>query len=452
MNKSNLLVNLGKLKGVDDDGYTCETAVLTGNVTVENMSESRLEKLEATFPQLNITVNNVIPDYTVKFVLDDEGAQVWNEQTVEQGSPAERPTDPTKESSISTDYTFAGWQGNFSDIQEDTVIKAQWKESVRKYTVRYYNLSFVIQEDIVEYGGSSTYKGEDLQQAGYIWTGWNETADSVDHDMDIQAVYEVPALPTEIKNMTEYDYIVSDDESDNSAYTYAELYAICAAGLEETYFAVGDKIKVVFQNGVLTDKYAELAIDGFRHYRLENGGEVNATHEDGDYSAFASIVFTMVGVLNSTRAMNSTNTNIGGWDVTAMRKWLNSTIIKTLKPVWRSIIKPVQISTTVGNSSTDIVTSVDNLFLLSQTDVGFSTVVPYKLEVDTGAKTQVLPKYTSSSSRVKKKYNGTGDAAWWWLRSPYSDNSTQFCGVSTGGGAGYNNATYGGSVAFSFCV
>ena len=455
MQNSAVLLTLSRLKGIDDDGYTSETTVLTGKVTVNDMSDSRLSALQGVFPQLEITVLNSIPEYTVKFILDDEGMIVYDEQIVERGSAAQRPeTDPTKEPSVSTVYSFVGWGGSFNNILQDTVIKAQWNESVRTYQVRWYNQSALLQENIVNYGEPCYHQGNDPTRIGYLWTGWDKSTEFIDSDLEVHASYEMPSLPAEIKDMTEYDYIVSDDPNDKAAYTHAELYAIAAAGLGKTYFAVGDKAKIVFdKTKTITDEYVIIRIDGFNHYRLENGGEKDTPHDDSDFSCFANIVFGMIGLLNVNYAMHTSNTNVGGWNMTKRRELLNSTTFMCLPPIWRSIIKPVQVSSTVGNSSESIVTSIDKLFLYSQTDVGLSKVVPYKAEVDEAAETQVLPYFTNAASRIKKRYNGTGDAVIYWLRSPYQGSASAFRAVDTPGSQTFGQATHAGySISFSFCV
>ena len=151
--------------------------------------------------------------------------------------------------------------------------------------------------------------------------------------------------------------------------------------------------------------------------------------------------------------MNTSNINVGGWPETAMRKWMNETMIYNLPTVWRNVIKSVQVLSSAGNTSASIVTSIDKLFLFSQAEVGFNkSDVPYCNEVAEGAESVQFPIFTDSASRIKKPYNGTGTAASWWLRSPFSSSSAAFAYVSNGGNSYSGNASYSYGVAFGFCI
>ena len=278
-----------------------------------------------------------------------------------------------------------------------------------------------------------------MSDAG-IWIGWDTEANDVVSDMDIYAQYLVPTLPD--MAATNYDYLYSDDPNDNSGYTLAEFYGIITSGRAKTYFNVGDKIKIVVNTNVFVDTEIIMPLYGFNHYRLSGGTE------------FASCVFGMLGVMNASRQMNTTNTNVGGWDECAMRKWLNESVFNALPVKWQSMIKAVDVLTSIGNTSATIKASSDKLFLFSQAEVGFNTTsVPYSKEVDAEAEEVTFSIFTDNASRIKKRYNGEGEASYWWLRSPNSSGSTNFCIVSYGGisgsGTGANNAN---GVAFGFCI
>ena len=328
-----------------------------------------------------------------------EDGTLWDEQRVEHGSAAEKPaTNPTKPSTIDKVFTFAGWSGSFSNILADTTVTAVFSETPRTYTVRFFSGNKVVQTSIVECYGSCGYTGEDLVRAGYLWTGWDTQTKNITRDMDVNAVFEVPALPTSVADMSRFTYLFSDDPADSSAYTIGEIYAICAAGLGSTYMSVGDKIKITpVEGSTVKDDYIIMQVYGFNHFKVEDGSE------------FANVVFGMLGVLNAMRQMNAQNTNVGGWPATAMRKWLNETMIRNLPTVWRNVIKPVQVLSSVGDTKAEIVTSIDKLFLFSYAEVGFETnSVPYTNEVNAGAERKTFALFTDNNSRIKKTYNGTG--------------------------------------------
>ena len=442
MATSAILVRIAGLAGIDDDGYNTENAVLTGVAYIDQISETRLNRMASTFPDLTITYGETIDEHTVSFVLPD--GTLWEAQTVEHGGAATAPaTNPTKASTVDTVYTFRGWSGAFNNVLQDMTITALFTETTRTYTVTFKNGSQILQTSTVNCYGSADYTGADLEKPGYLWTGWDGLARNVTSDMVINAVFETPALPSQVADMTNFDFLYSDDPNDTSAYTIGELYAICAAGLASTYMAVGDKIKITMpESATIYDDYIEFQLYGFNHFKNEAG------------DSFVNTVFGMVGVLNSTRQMNSSNTNVGGWPDTAMRSWLNTTMINNLPTVWRNVIKPVRVLSSAGQTSANIVTSIDKLFLFSQAEVGFQTTeVPYSNEVDAGADNKTFTLFTSNNSRIKKTYNGTGTASSWWLRSPLSSNTAYFMGVGSSGGSHNDySATYSFGVCFGFCI
>ena len=225
-------------------------------------------------------------------------------------------------------------------------------------------------------------------------------------------------------------------------YTLAEFYGIISTGNAKNYFNVGDKVKIVPTTTAFKDKEIILQVYGFNHFKLADGS-----------GEFAPVVFGMVGLMNATYQMNSSNTNVGGWDATKMRTYLNETVFPALPRQWQAMIKTVQVLASEGDTSATIVTSEDNLFLFSQAEVGFSTKeVPYSNEVDPDAEQVTFSLFTDNASRIKKTYNGTGSAAYWWLRSPLASSSTNFGLVHNNGGSHDSSANLSGGVAFGFCI
>jgi len=93
--------------------------------------------------------------------------------------------------------------------------------------------------------------------------------------------------------------------------------------------------------------------------------------------------------------MNPTATNVGGWDESEMRTFLNTFVWNGL-PYWlQSIIKTVKINASAGNQSSEIVTSEDRLYLPANRELGGWTSQPYS---DEGT---AISFFTSDKSRVK---------------------------------------------------
>lgn len=96
--------------------------------------------------------------------------------------------------------------------------------------------------------------------------------------------------------------------------------------------------------------------------------------------------------------MNSTDTNVGGWDACSMRQFVNNRFFTALPTVWQSMIKPVAMKASAGNKSTQIITSEDKIYLVSYVEVGSdSTDTIYFGEAEYGA----IDFFTSNTKRVK---------------------------------------------------
>ena len=456
MPNADLLLRLATLKGIDANGNPIDTIgsfYLTGNAHVTNITNDEISAVNSAFPSLNLSYDNIVGTYTVTFKNYDD--TILNTQTVRSGANATNPitagliATPTKPSTVDTVYSFTGWDKDLSNVIGNRVLVAQFASSVRKYTVKFYNGDTLLQTNVVNAYSYANYEGEDLVSSDpdKIWLGFDKSTANVTSDVNAYALFVSPTLPDAFAQ--NFDYLYSDDQSDNSGYSLQEFYGIIASGRAKDYFALGDKIKIVPGTNVFADSEIIMSIIGFNHFKLENGNN------------FASVVFHMDGIMNATHRMNATNNNAedankvgtGGWGSCEMRDWLNNTIFPELPIHWKSLIKTVQVLSSKGGTSQNIGVSNDKLFLLSYAEMGFSTTeVPYKNEVDANAEQLTFSVFTTNNDRIRKYYNGTGSASFWWLRSPLATGSTNFCNIFTYGSGNTNSASYANGVAFGFCI
>lgn len=128
--------------------------------------------------------------YKVRYYVDDTMAMV---ETVSDGKNAQGFT-PTKASTVQYNYTFMGWSttkgsttaetGVLNDITADKSLYAVFSQSLRTFTVYFYNGSTLLQTaENVQYGGTATYTGETPTKDGFTFSGWqpsnvNITADT----------------------------------------------------------------------------------------------------------------------------------------------------------------------------------------------------------------------------------------------------------------------------------
>ena len=139
--------------------------------------------------------------------------------------------------------------------------------------------------------------------------------------------------------------------------------------------------------------------------------------------------------------MNSTLTNVGGWEASEMRTYVNDTIYESLPTELRENIINTTVVSGHGSSDTSNFTTTDKLYLLSTKEI-FGTSASY----DTvNEETRQLDYYnsigvtTSNKSGAIKQYNGS--SSYWWLRSAYSSNTSSFYYMYRSGGWGSNFAS-----------
>lgn len=219
-----------------------------------------------------------------------------------------------------------------------------------------------------------------------------------------------------------YPFTIGDNLNDTD---WADIDICGRLGMAQQFFKVGDS-KTVNIGGT---NY-EVQIIGFNHDDKVSGGK-------------AAYSFQLVDCLNQTQQMNTSNTNTGGWNGSAMRGRM-STYKSQLPAALRNVIKTVKKkSGTGGGSSSGTQQTNDDLFLLSEIEI-FGTTT-YSVA---GEGTQ-YEWYKAGNSRIKKVNGSAND---WWERSPYSGDTYSFCCVSSSGGA--NSYTAGNSigVSFGFCV
>lgn len=189
----------------------------------------------------------------------------------------------------------------------------------------------------------------------------------------------------------------------------------------------------------------EMEIIGFNHDILSN----NIAYGKPNKSGKAGITCCCKGLIGNM-IMNSSNTNVGGWQKSNVRQELIN-IEEMLYPNdatgfiydWRPFIKSVNKKTSIGNSLKDLETTEDKLFLLSEVEVFGSTI--YSVP---GEGTQYAY-YKAGNSKVKEMQ---GSASSWWERSPRSGANDCFCIVYGNGNADYNVANNNQGVAFAFCI
>ena len=273
--------------------------------------------------------------------------------------------------------------------------------------------------------------------------------------------------------------------------TWEQIDAIAKLGIAPDVWKVGDEKVIQLTSG----EKVTLQIWGFGHDNLTAGGR-------------APITFGLKNALATSYKMNNSNTNVGGWESSAMRTTLSTTIYGLLPAALKAVIKAVDKKTSAGNTESTINTTSDKLWLPSHEEVfgthmgqtnyqrsfpGEGHQYTYFAEaplpaVHNGHALQPLNSgcvgtfyyngesdydgkfltpfdeqidfepddgdgfYIYNYNGIKGQGNDATSACVWWLRSPYRLNSVNFCRVYGDGYSYFSNANISYGVAFGFCV
>ena len=160
-----------------------------------------------------IIVSKPIVYYTVAF-KDWNGTTLKTEQ-VEQGKSATAPADPVREG-----YTFIGWDKDFSNVQSDLTVTAQYEKNVVYYTVTFLDWDgTTLKTEQVEQGKSATAPADPIRE-GYTFIGWNKDFSNVQSNLTVTAQYEQIVTPPTPESIT-----VRLDPQSCSSWSNVYLYA-----------------------------------------------------------------------------------------------------------------------------------------------------------------------------------------------------------------------------------
>lgn len=204
---------------------------------------------------------------------------------------------------------------------------------------------------------------------------------------------------------------------------YLDLPSLTVDGTTYTWNATYQNLRIV--------------ISGFNHY-IHCGDTENTKNH---------ILWTFKNVVLQ-RQMNSSDTNTGGYNASAMKTYLDGVFALGLGSALGSSDYLYTISRAISKKgSTEWVRNT--VFL--PTEVEVFGVATYGDDQNAWNTNIQYPIYRDSSYYRCKKYNGS--RAWWWEATPYASNSTTFCYVSSVGFSLYYIACdSGGGVAPAFCT
>ena len=279
--------------------------------------------------------------------------------------------------------------------------------------------------------------------------------------------------------------------------TWAEIRQVSDAGKGSEYWSVGDR-KAVLVNGTVgtqaINQTLYVYILGFNHNSAKEGngiqfgtfktalsGGTDVCLTDGKYNSYDT---------GGTKYFNMNhwgNVNYGGWkacdlryDVlgstkTAPKNYgkqhasgdvgydaptdtatnpVANTLMAALPSDLRAVMKPITKYTDNVAGGTDVAgnisASVDYLPLLSEQEI-FGGNRTYSNQYEKNYQVQYAY-YSAGNSKVKYRHSSTGSTAYWWERSPFYNNNSYFCYVTTNGTANRTSARFSYGLAPAFMV
>ena len=245
LSDTTVLDRLYGMAGIDENGYNTARSVLAGKVHVPVMRERKLADYHVAWPDLEITYDTLINQFTVTFKNDN--GEILDIQYIDKG---EKPVDPikrkenpistpTKASTVENYFTFDKWDTELVPIFANVTITATYKSTRRNYTIKYVAKGTVKQETKAPYGTNVLYAGdipiytvEETAYKYYLFTGWDQSG-YVTGDKTINAVYDT----------CEYSQGYFDNKK-LADMRPVEIYALIKTGLESTILNDKDSLSI----------------------------------------------------------------------------------------------------------------------------------------------------------------------------------------------------------------
>ena len=172
------------------------------------------------------------------------------------------------------------------------------------------------------------------------------------------------------------------------------------------------------------------------------------TDVKSDNSGNAKMTWICHGVPYTSK-MHSTADTSGGWITRDVIYSFLQGILDKIPSEIKSHIVPVKKTYRVKTPTDETLSSDELIWLLSYKEVGF--IDSSYIESDGVTYPTLFPSGTGTAAKnARIKYNTSGSALYWWLRSAYS--SSNFSCVFNGGGALSSGAGNAYGVVFGFCT
>lgn len=256
--------------------------------------------------------------------------------------------------------------------------------------------------------------------------------------------------------------------------TWNVISRISSQGNAAAYWSIGDAKQIPINGTIGTVAYDNyqpwVYILGFNHNAALEGNNLihfGCFRSQQAYSTTSGIAlddqyYGASALENLAFHMNTSTTNVGGWEASYMRQTLldadatsvdtadTNSFLAALPEDLKTVLKQcTKYSDNVGgatNALENITATTDWCWLLAQYEV---TGAATNLE---GTKQKQYEYYFNGNSKIKYKQSNDSSLSNWWLRTPSYNASTSFGMIQTNGTPVGILATYGEGLAPGFCV
>ena len=352
-------------------------------------------------------------DDLIKYVTFMNGDEVLFTRPVYVGDDCPDPITqgriptPTKESTVSTVYTYNCWGnvagGAYADalknITADRKVRAVYTESVREYTVTYLDTDgTVLKTEKLPYGAMPSYVPV---KEGVSFTKWTPET-GVTGDMTYTVVW--------------------NEKVSFATSSWEDIARVCDAGQAQDNFALGDTRDIEINGNTKT-----FMIVGFNHDDLSDG------------SGKAGITVLSTSKVGDVHCSTYKNVSYSGSAIPTACENLYNAFPSDLKAVVKQVTKPFDYPTSAATGNISL-NGKYYAWVPSYTELGKNISSSYK------SKTNALgTKYASIPSTI-------GTDGTYWLRNLYFMSASDARLTNYGASFSYAAASATHGIVLGFCI
>lgn len=394
-----IIALLDTMRGLDEAGNNTDMAQVSGTISVDTVTGAQLAEIAGKYPDIRVAYQHVTSN--LYFYNEDGSTLLYTQAIVDGGDGTYSGSTPTKTSTAQYSYSFAGWSkkpGGTADstalqaVTADRSVYAAFTATVRKYTVRFYNGSTLLQTvSNVAYGGSATYTGDtpvstEGSAEDYPFEGWQPTGKNITGDTSCYAQF---GSPLEVKEIT-------DD--------WATIIANIDNGTYKSKYKIGNyKPLDLGSEGIINMQIAGFDVDDL----ADGTGKAPITFIGKELLATVHRMNPEI-IKNEDGTYQEGTGSIGGWEKSELRQYMKETIKTFIPGLVRKRIAEVTKEQLSKN------TEGETLVQVSQEDIWIPMLI---ILSSSSMISELNEKYStlfpSLESRTKSIINKSSKVAWW---------------------------------------